>query len=137
MESLRPLNYGVIMRVAAGILTLLLPIAAMGYESSRATRGSQTPGQSAANRHNGYKNEKLEIVQNNYGGRQLILSDHSKWEIYPKDMERSGGWIGGEIQITKEDVHYRRDGSKYYRYKLYNNATDNSVWARPIDQNSD
>ncbi len=77
------------------------------------------------------------ISENNYGGRMLVLSNNDTWEVYKKDTDRSGGWINGEIMVEKQ-TSYRREGDKYFRYKLYNTATKDSVWARPfVEENGE
>lgn len=101
------------------------------------TAKSVSPGQIAANQYNGVSFKKpLTIDQNINDGRFLKLSNGQTWEVYKKDTDHSGGWIGGELTI-KEKSQYRRDGSKYFRYKIYNNATNDSVWARLISQPDD
>lgn len=93
---------------------------------------SASPGQLAANKYNGVVTEKpITIYQNNQDGRYLKLSNGETWEVYEKDTDHSGGWLGGELVIKKQD-QYRRSGSKYFRYKIYNKATNDAVWARLI-----
>lgn len=91
---------------------------------------SVSPGQLAANKYNGVVTEKpITIYQNYQDGKYLKLSNGETWEVYQKDTDHSGGWIGGELVIKKQD-QYRRSGQKYYRYKIYNKATNDFVWAR-------
>lgn len=92
-----------------------------------------SPGQTAKNRQNSSMSKKnpVTVSQNNYGGRVLVLSNGDTYEIHKKDIDRSGGWINGKITVEKQS-DYKRDGDKYYRYKLYNDATNDSVWARPL-----
>lgn len=116
-----------IMRALIFTLAIIVPLSVFS--------GGLSPGQKAADKHNGisHKEKPLTIYQNNNDGRFLVLSNGETWEVYKKDTDHSGGWIGGELVISKEDG-YRRSGSKYFRYKIYNKATNDSVWARLISR---
>ena len=86
---------------------------------------------------NQQSSQPLSISENLYGGIELILSDNSTWEVYPKDTDRSGGWLGAaDIIITKLPYPKKYKG-KEYGYKLYNQITNDWVAARPIQDEDD
>ncbi len=111
------------------LLVLVIPVMIFAAQLS--------PGQKALNHENKVADPtKITILQNDSGGKFLLLSNGERWEIYDKDTDYSGGWINGNLTFKKQDTEYRRSGKKYYRYKIYNDATNDFVWGRLVDTQS-
>lgn len=70
--------------------------------------------------------ENLTIAENLHGGKVLILSDGSKWEIAPQNLNISSTWIL-PVPLKVEKSH-----NATYPYRITNTNSMSSVLARPI-----
>ncbi len=71
-------------------------------------------------------NSIVYVSANMQGGKELILTDDSKWEVDPEDQAVSEFWIGSfPIKISLE-------GSKEYPYLLKSIHSQKKVKARPL-----
>lgn len=70
--------------------------------------------------------KELTIEENLHNGKILILSDGSKWEIAPQDLNTTQAWvIPGPMRIEKST-------NLSYPYRIVNINLNSSVLARPI-----
>jgi len=68
----------------------------------------------------------LYVNINAEGGKQLILSDQSRWEVDPKDQALTSAWISSfPVKIVANA------GSKDYPYLLINLLSQEKVRVRP------
>lgn len=71
--------------------------------------------------------EELTVEENLHGGRVLVLSDGSTWEVNPQDLSISSAWIlPSPLEVKKSS-----DGT--YPYRIINTRSQSSVLVRPLD----
>jgi hypothetical protein len=70
--------------------------------------------------------ESLTVEENLHGGKILILSDGTKWEIAPQDLSTSSSWI------LSVPMKVEKSNNKMYPYKIININSQSSVLARPL-----
>jgi len=64
------------------------------------------------------------------GGKILVMEDDSRWKIDPRDVNKTGGWLGpADIRI------YPNAASSKYAYRIQNTWTYSTVNANRIDAN--
>ncbi len=71
--------------------------------------------------------EKGTLQENLNSGSYIRLSDNSLWNIHPKDVSITQGWI------TPVDILVSQSGDPNYPYKLTNSLTGSSVRARKAE----
>lgn len=65
------------------------------------------------------------------GGQKIRLSDGSLWKIHPKDVDKTGGWLGpADIKISKGS------GNPDYPYLITNLWTETTVIAQKINEDN-
>ncbi len=70
----------------------------------------------------------LTLSENRSEGKMIILSDGSRWQIAPEDVDRSSLWLTPfPIRIEKSD------DNPQYPYKIINTYTGSSVHAQKIE----
>lgn len=76
------------------------------------------------------KESNLAVEENLHGGKVLILSDGSTWEVAPQDVKTAQTWIlGPPLKIEKST-------NKFYPYRFINTNSKSSILARRITANS-
>lgn len=72
------------------------------------------------------QNQELTVEENLHGGKVLVLSDGSAWEVAPQDIKNSQLWIlPSPLKIEKSD-------DPIYSYRITNMQTNSSILVRPI-----
>lgn len=90
---------------------------------------SATPAQQSMSRASDSQKNPLTISEIWQGGKIIVLSDNSKWDVAPDQIDVSGGWLGpAEVEIVKVG------SNKNYPYKMTNNWTGSSVMVKPHQQ---
>lgn len=66
------------------------------------------------------------------GGRVVVMQDGTRWAIDPKDVDKTGGWLGpAEVKISPNP------NGKVYKYHIRNVWTNSTVNANPIIEPSE
>jgi hypothetical protein len=75
------------------------------------------------------KDAELTLSENRLNGKILLLSDGTKWQIAPDDLDRSSLWLT-PFPVRVE----RNDQNAAYPYKIINNYTGSSVKAKKVEK---
>ena len=68
----------------------------------------------------------LTIDENLHGGKVIVLSDGSTWEVAPQDLNTSQSWI------LPTPLKVEKSNNPSYPYKITTIATGTSILVRPI-----
>lgn len=68
----------------------------------------------------------LTVEENLHGGKVLVLSDGTKWEVAPQDLNTSSSWI------LPVPMKVEKSNNKMYPYQIININSQSSVLARPL-----
>ncbi|MCB1072521.1 MAG: hypothetical protein H7A41_00230 [Chlamydiales bacterium] len=72
------------------------------------------------------KQDEITVEENLHGGKVLVLSDGSTWEVAPQDLKVSGTWI------LPVPLKIEKSTNPSYPYRLININSNSSVLARQI-----
>lgn len=76
------------------------------------------------------KEQEITIEENLHGGKVLVLSDGSTWEVAPQDLKTSGTWI------FPVPLKIEKSNNQAYPHRLVNTNSNTSILARKISSNS-
>ena len=76
------------------------------------------------------KSQEISIEENLHGGKVLVLSDGSTWEVAPQDLTISQSWI------LPVPLKIEKSNNTSYPYRIINTNSNSSVLARPISSNT-
>lgn len=68
--------------------------------------------------------QELTVQENLHGGKVLLLSDGTKWEVAPQNLDISSTWI------FPVPMKVEKTGSGNYPYRIININSQSSVLAR-------
>lgn len=80
--------------------------------------------------HEKQQEENLSVEENLYGGKILVLSDGSSWEVAPQDRYLSQNWLTPVFLEIEKSAH------PYYPYRIINTESKSTVLAKPIPLNT-
>lgn len=95
------------------VTALLLATAGLKIEEVIAHESTQIP-------------QDLTVEENLHGGKVLVLSDGSKWEIAPQDLHLSSSWI------LPVPMKVEKSNNQTYPYRITDINSQSSVLARPV-----
>lgn len=96
----------------------------MGQSSSSSTSSSQSS--SAASQKSMDQMSNVTMSVNVQGGQELILSDSTRWQIQPQDVQVAGLWL------TAAPISVKPSTDPDYPFILTNQQTNQSVRARQV-----
>lgn len=70
--------------------------------------------------------QDITIEENLHGGKVLILSDGSSWEIAPQDLNISQLWI------LPVPLKIEKSNNSTYPYRIINMNSNSAILARPL-----
>ncbi len=71
--------------------------------------------------------ERPTLSENLMGSQYLRLSDQTLWNVRPEDVPIAQGWI------TPAEILISRSPSPFFPYKLTNQITGSSIYARKVN----
>ncbi len=73
--------------------------------------------------------EEITVEENLHGGKILVLSNRTSWEIAPQDLSTSQTWI------LPVPLKVEKSNNPTYPYRIINTNSNTSVLARPLNTN--